>query len=257
MNFNKKIFIWKDSRTWKIVLEEIFSNVLTPSVIDEIKQNKDKIKYMDDRDNFSFIDKYHPDFRITKDHVSSFINQYAYIRMYHACRPLDVSTYYDKGFKVLTTQEFDDIFKLIYLNDTFPELTKEDMEQAISSTRKKLREGVIHFLLDDRFLISCANHYLKFGSEYLQALAAELGRIKKNDYKAVLGTIGFPTIFEINLPIEFIERGGISELLLNSLTQWVYNVAHSNSNTMELDFTVTIKHDVSAEYIVNHYYPKL
>lgn len=141
MKNTNNLFIWKDVSTWEAVLEEVFFHILTSSVINEIKQNKNKIIYQEDDNNFSFIEKFHPDFRIKKDDVNFFIKHYSHIRMYHACRPLDDSTYYDKGLLVLNTKELGNIFKLIYLNNNFPELTEEDIEQVISSTEKTHRDG--------------------------------------------------------------------------------------------------------------------
>lgn len=251
------IFIWKDFSTWKKVLEEVFSHVLTPSAVNKIIRNKNKIEYVDDIDNLSFIENFDFDYDITEDHIAYFMEQFPHIRFYHTCRASDVSSYYDEGIKVLNIEEHIKLFKTIYSSDSFPELKEDDIEYAISSVKTDLREGFTYLALDDRFAINNANHYLKLGSEYLQALAVRLHRNNYLDYKSILGMQGTPTIFEVNLPIECIKSKEIGELLFWSLIQWVYNIAHSNSFTRRIDFSVSFRHDIPSKYIFNHYHPNI
>ncbi len=105
-------------------------------------------------------------------------------RAAHGARPMDVTSYYRGGLLPLVPQTIHDLANEIFLGGAFPELSQENMDEAIRSVGADLREGRVWFGGNEKMLVEHCGHYMLYGSEYLIAIAAHLDGPR--DYRQVL-----------------------------------------------------------------------
>lgn len=252
---NNRIFIWKDFREWKSVLEDMYREFLTPELKDKIRQNAPLIEYCDDPTPFKELSGHSIDSIITDDKINEFRQRYSHIRVYHGCRPTDPQSYYEKGILPLIALKDVQVnrFREIFLNGDFPELTEEMLQQSIKKVGQK--DDDLCLAIDDRHIIKRAGHYLIYGGEYLGNLVTYLSVESTKKYDSVLRKIGKPTVFEINLPntTEYVSDDKIWRLYSRMLTEWLYNIAHSRTESNLLDSTFSLNEPLPPEYIHKHY----
>lgn len=168
---------------------------------------------------------------------------------YHACRPVDVSTYYKDGLCIARHSDLLNMALEIFVGDQFPEVTKNDVVAA-AEQKPATDNGKLYVALDDRILIHQSSHYLLYGSEYLACVAARLQDQHGRNYLKYLGSRGRPTVFEMELPFGWIPQGHRQSLAAE--LSWAVlhdNVAH------HLDFTVTLQRSVGPGFIKSHSHP--
>ena len=123
---NRHVFIWKDFKEWKSALESMFKDILTPELKAKLKKNREIVEYCDNQTECEeFIGKSF-DSIINYQKIDEFRKQYSHIRTYHACRPVDIDSYYQKGILLLCKDEQVERFRTIFLNGTFTELTEKN-----------------------------------------------------------------------------------------------------------------------------------
>lgn len=141
------------------------------------------------------------------------------IRVFHAGRPDDPSSYYTLGIQALdwsrATENAVDFFL-----PRCPELNRADINQAVEAVGPETRRGMVYVALDDRIFLKGAGHYLIYGAEYLCGVAAELERLHSRPYQHILQTRGMPTILAALIPIEYAwrsERRQLAERLCRTI----------------------------------------
>jgi hypothetical protein len=247
----KRIFDWKLFKSWKVDIEKLFADILTPQVIETISKSPKKIPNVD---NPTFIKSLIKEFPIFDDFTPRFVSYYSQIRTYHLCRPLDTDSYYKNGLLILDAEEMQKQFKSFFLNDDFPEISEEDIEYAISTVSTETRDQVLYLGLDDRFLMEYCGHYLVYGSEYFLSMCGGLP-IDRETCRSVIRSKGTPTVFIIDLPIEFITPDQTGQLWNDIISQWGYSISHSLDDTVEVDFGITIDKNIPPDCISGHYQP--
>lgn len=122
------------------------------------------------------------------------LSQYTHIRVYHACRPTNIDEYLQNGIHDFTRQEAYDI--------TMSRLTQCGIdEQTITEVFNEHWDNSIHHFdkicacISKDELLNKAGHYLVYGSEFINAMAAQLFCQDK------LKQIGVPTIFVCDVEI--------------------------------------------------------
>lgn len=65
------------------------------------------------------------------EHIEDY---YTHIRLFHACKPTDIESYYLKGIQSLDMEYVRDIAHDIFNSNKFPEIKVEDMDDAISKS---------------------------------------------------------------------------------------------------------------------------
>ena len=256
---NNRIFIWKDFKEWKLALEDMFKDILTPELKVKIKKNAARIEYCDDRIECEELIGQSIEEMITMQKINELRQRYSHIRAYHACRTDDVSSYYEKGvLPSIAVKDFQvDRFREIFLSGDFPELTEEKLQQSIEEVDKKDED--LCLIIDDRVIIECWGHYLIYGSEYLSGLVSNLPiENSKEKYLPVLRNIGKPTVIEINFPntIEYVSDCVIWEVFERMITEWVYIVAHSRMESSPFDCTISLLKPLLPKHICSHYHPR-
>ncbi len=255
-----KSFIWNDIMNWRSDIEEMIPQEICNDFIEDIRNHRDNFKYFDEID--IFMERYSKfgDYSVLEDNfANNFPLKFPFVRMYHCCRPADISSYYSKGITVLDFDEANERFrKLFNRNPSFPKVTEFHIEQAISfMSAQYLRRGTIYFGLDDRFLTTYCSHYLISGSEYIQGLAAFLSRELNCNAKAELIKTGKPTIFEVDMPIKEIRHEDIRALADDIFPAWAFVIAHDKSETGKVDFSIEINHVLKPEFIIGHFHPNM
>jgi len=147
-------FKWKAFREWSVVLEHMFGRVLIPELEAKIRQNAPRIKHRDDREAFEELTGLSIDAMITTERLNEFRRRYSHIRVYHACRPDNVSTYYEKGLFLRNKNVQIERFRSIFLSGKFPELTEKMLQQSVKELASHSDDdGELCLGIDDKWLI--------------------------------------------------------------------------------------------------------
>ncbi|WP_225340440.1 hypothetical protein [Lysinibacillus capsici] len=127
----------------------------------------------------------------------TFENQFTHIRGFHGCRPLDIHTYYSQGIQMINKERLlhETLFRL---KDTF--VAKKRIIEVFEKhwQSETIEEKSIWFTSSMKELLLTAGHYMIYGSEFIQGIAADL------TIHQLLKNHGIPTIFSIDVPIETI-----------------------------------------------------
>jgi hypothetical protein len=97
-----------------------------------------------------------------------------------------------------------------------------------------------------------SGHYLICGSESWSNLLLHLGG---SSSRAVLATIGVPTVFIVDFPIRALSPDCRRELAENLLQVWTYGVARRLRNTPIRDYTFIFHQDLPPSWITGHFHP--
>jgi len=260
MTIAPQIFSWKDFPEWEKFVWDIFPETIREPLFEGIRNGRQGFEYVED---VLYFAKFYATFGKYSELVESFLNNFSkrftFIKMYHCCRPSNTQSYYDLGIRVLDTAEMNNRFKELFLrNPRYPQITDSHIQAAIKHmARSYRRHGFVYFGLDDRFLLNHCGHYLIFGSEYLQSLAAFIERETRCDLKSELRKCGKPTVFEVRMRISTFSDGELRELTSKVFHTWAYNIAHNRTYPYELDFGIEIDHELPQDYIIGHYHPKM
>lgn len=182
---------------------------------------------------------------------STIKREFTHIRGYHACRPTDLYSYYKNGLRILNLEVLKPIANNIFCSQ-FPDLTPQDIAEGFEYVNGETRQGFLYFALDKQELLSFSGHYLIYGSEFLHGVAVYLRGKRGYNCSAVLKNIGIPTIFECNIPIEYLSQSTIDDL--DSILQKCIKSNHRASS--KIDFSLIVSKSINPDLIVNHSHPK-
>lgn len=229
---NIGVFIWKDFIEWQPVLEDMFSEILSPELKAKIRNNQKIVKYHDDPEAFEGLASQSIEEMITNEKIDEFRQRYSHIRVYHGCRTSNVQSYYKKG--ILPSIDLKDAqvnrFRELFLNGDFPELSEEMLQQSIKNIYPK--EDKLSVDIDDRWLIEHFSNSLIYGSEYLTNLVFNLPaekNINKDLYLSKLRKIGKPTMLRSDLPntAEHVINDDIAAIIKRMIAEWTACVAYT------------------------------
>lgn len=162
--------------------------------------------------------------------------QYTHIRAYHACRPLDMQEYLIKGIQVInkkkSLKESLVRIKSDFVNDKEIEKEFNKHWRALDNIHKR-----VWLAVNKEILLTDSSHYLIYGSEFINALAMELG------CRSSLKETGIPTIFHCDVPVESISLKIIKDI--EKLVQMGYVD----------DITIDVN-GVESQDIINYEHPK-
>lgn len=169
------------------------------------------------------------------------------VRAYHGCRPVDVSSYYRRGLRVMHPDEQVKIARDLLSADPCggPILDRLDARAKEIGTERVA--GRVWLALDHRFLVRYCGHYLIYGSEYLQGLLAE----RQN----LLLKRGRPTIFKVNFPISYLYPSDRDLLARHLLRDWTQIRAGARDASQLQDFGWSVRWTLPPEMIVEHFHP--
>src|SRR5919205_705887 len=166
----KAVLEWRTFNIWIKQILRINKDLLSRAVVKEFKSDN-KLEILSD--NIGWLEEVVrrvnplPKFDRLEDELTErLVRYYSAVRAFHACRPLDVSSYYEQGLIPLDPGKAASDFKRHLLCGDFPELDESDLDSVIKDTTLDTIEGRVYFNLDERLLIEQCGHYLLYGSEY-------------------------------------------------------------------------------------------
>lgn len=141
--------------------------------------------------------------------LDKLFERYDTLRAVHGTRTDDLTSFYVDGLQPLIPRTFKQQARDIFLGGAFPELSDADLERAIAVVGVETREGHVYFDTNEGELVGYCGHYMLYGSEYLTAIAANIGRCR--DYRQVLKERGKATLFVCDIPFSLISGDTILE----------------------------------------------
>lgn len=171
---------------------------------------------------------------------------YDFLRCFHGCRPIDINLYYRFGFLPSdikkTADNFDAFVKSINYRHPY------DVSHILSSYSGSV-DKLIYFILDDEDFLDSAPHYIIYGSELMLSLAQNVDE----RLKYYLRTVGIPTIFQCDIPLQIIEE---HELIL------IYDRIRQAKGTFEQkkyqvfsNYSIVVPSKLDGCYITAHSHP--
>ena len=163
------------------------------------------------------------------------LDNYTHIRVYHACRPIDIRSYYIEGIKPFDEKEMRQAASKIF------GISKEIVIDNEPHMLTNLSNNV-YFGLFKRELLKNSGHYLCWGSEYLASIAAQLDKSEYGMFHNILSNTGIPTIFVCDIPI-------------NLLPQWQIEDIEEHYDPYNSNLSCWIPDLLLPEYISMHEHP--
>jgi len=136
--------------------------------------------------------------------------KYEGIEVFHACRPDNLSVYYERGLMLSSSSCIDNIALTLFFGEDPSALEIQLMNSAISQIGAR-DQGKLYVSVDQRSLVNRCGHYLIYGSERLLCLAAALGG-NAGLYRDKLKRVGVPTIFRALLRWDLLDDSDIDSL---------------------------------------------
>ncbi len=182
--------------------------------------------------------------------IHRFYEHYSHIRLYHACRPIDVSSYYSGGicprpYQSLTDQLAHFLRESLQIN--VPQSAIDEVVEQIGS----YHEGKMFLALDKEFLLESAGHYAIYGSEYLLAMVNHLSEAGFPVSSTHLKSIGTPTVFSVALPVDEANEYDVVQLVTE-----INNHKKEKAVSEPIDFTFELSRPIPAAYIEKHEHPR-
>lgn len=120
------------------------------------------------------------------------------VRLYHACRTIDIDSYYKKGLLVPTKDYYHNLFEL-YIKELNLEISEEKIRSGHDYIQKHKSENKIFFALMPNLLLGHAGHYLSYGSELI--LAAFCNIYGDLAHYLIKDKFGQATMIKVDIPI--------------------------------------------------------
>ncbi len=254
-----KEFCWSEPKGWEPLLLEVMPPEQRSRLMALLPTNLDT-QYLDDIEAFWDVYAHVGDREELAEWIPAHLRSvFGRIWMFHCCRPVDVGSYYQRGIQVLDVEIANRQFRDIFLgNPRWSWVTERDLDAAIETmTGTYRRDGHVYFGLDDRYLVEYCGHYLIYGSEYLQALAARISSGDDFSGKAELTRFGTPTVFAVSLPISHLSDRELFELGEAALHLWAYRRLHPRKAKRRLiDFGIGIAKALPPDCLVSHHHPE-
>lgn len=176
------------------------------------------------------------------------------VRVFHACRPVTLSSYYEHGLMPLDSSEMSRIARALFLEaDT--SLKEEHFQDAVDKLQPDGREGHLYVALDDRLLIRYCGHYLIYGSEFLCCVANQLSEFTGVDYTSWLKRRGRPTMIVASIPISELSVSKLKQLAGEMCREVASDAACEHAKTGLVDFSFSGCISIPPNHIHDHYHP--
>ncbi|WP_159994030.1 hypothetical protein [Roseomonas sp. 18066] len=254
----ERVWDFHDFRSWRATAWEIAADFLDERVREEFRRSPPEYVVSDDLSWLdSIIDRATGRILDSKRLMAvRLAKRYDFLRCCHATNARDLGLYYGRGIQPLVPERAREAARAIFLDGSYPELTADDVEEAIKATGHGLRAGRVFFEVNERSLVADGGHYLLYGSEYLTGIAAHLRGAVRRDYRQALKGRGTPTVFLCDVPItalrmDMLEAAGtVLEFLFEELLEGDDCVPDPHRG-----FGFSIPQALPPDRIVGHYHP--
>lgn len=184
--------------------------------------------------------------------ILRFLDSFGGFVAFHACKPTNVQSYYEKGIQIADHETLTAEARKIFLSGEFPEITEQEFE-AITRVIPSGDDRKTYVVLDQDDLVRSSGHYLIYGSEHICGIAASLMRTGRRDYRQVLKRFGIPTIFRLELPANFIPREQIDQLA-HHLGEIAEDLTGRDESS-NFSWSFIFDRYVPAQYVRSHSHP--
>lgn len=245
MDWGGSVICWPRRETWLPTVSDWLNQVLGKDPVEAI--------------NWASIDALYADdvLRITALARTAGANQRALINHlardldpakivgFHACRPEDVSSYYQHGIMLHDRAALH--AKALEIAATCPNSASVVSQIKEQSSRVPgCYEGQVYLALDHRMLtgeaVRSATHYAERGSEYISGL---FGR-----HRDQLRTLGVSTVFEAAVPIAILSPGFVDGLARRMLSEWTRLANEPEKRPLEIDVSIILHEPVKPDWLV-------
>lgn len=250
---SKTIFSWNDNFS-KVNL--LFENLIDTNLLKTLKANPPtefpavNLTWLGEFTNLGTTNE-----EIKKNLKQHFSQIFSNIRLYHACGPKSVNSYYIKGFMPLDSKEIEDDFKVTFSSHTSEKNIQNAIQEAnifITTMTKAIKERInVYYSLDK----NCADEEsdgLMFGGEYLRILVNKLHGIDDIKKQKILFHGRTPTVFVVDIPLHMIDENSLSWILGHIACKWVC-VTLRNEDYNSLDGGINF-FQLDPQYIYEHYH---
>lgn len=257
------VFCFHDRSTWEEHCLEAFSSIFIENYQDHLigikKLYSDEIDESDDIRNV-MLDK---ERSLLEQLNKKFKEKFSFIRMYHTTRVRDVNSFYSNGLKFYSNEEIEDQARAIFLNGQFQGINEEYFSEKVKEAlyispgfKYRSNDRVRHygFLSEKTFMHGDCDHFLMYGSEYVQVIGAYL--FDKYTTERVLSKIGVATVFVVDVPVDFIEDDILREITGNIAVHFM-NLSLRRKSSIDFDKhegCLILRRDIPREFISGHYH---
>lgn len=180
--------------------------------------------------------------------------QFTHFALFHACRPVDVGSYYSNGLVLRSRDYFENQARQIFLGPQNPEITESKLAVALEYSNKWSLDR-IYAVIDDVDLLNHCGHYFIYGSEFLCGIGAQLSKNSSRDYRQVLKNIGTPTLFELHVPTDALPETQLTDLITHLLE--MSEDLEDDQEYFRLDWSFIFQQDIPADWVISHSHPEV
>ena len=238
--------VWGDPEDWNTAVHQFLRDCIPQNIRSAIEANP--YTYFRPKENQEISG--------LQELLEQFQQTYPMVRMFHGCRTEDVSSYYRDGLRILDVKRQIQKAKEIFVTEQSPQITNEQIMAATRQLGMQFRGNLLYLCLDDISLIRQAPHYLKYGSEYISAIATYLTETTGVDCKKLLNNRGLPTVFVCDVPLSLIQTDYIFYLLRNLIQSYINEPYTVGQKAPSIDFTFEFDRSLPASVIKSHYHPE-
>lgn len=229
-----RILDFSSSKTWIRQTRSIIKTVFSECVQAEIRKNDPEWIF---EDTFKYVTKAMArcgedidfdgiNFRL--DLLYS--NKFTHWRGFHACRPATLKPYQLHGIHPLTRE-----FLIESAIETFRDFAPEEQIRDVAGSLEldgiqRARGDICLFAHSEMPIDSSCNHYLRSGSEALQALAVRLNA----PYRGIMAQRGKPVIIQCAVPWGEVQQGYKLEAYRTMITQYFRNALSGGEMDLEI-----------------------
>ncbi|PKL15183.1 MAG: hypothetical protein CVV49_21805 [Spirochaetae bacterium HGW-Spirochaetae-5] len=185
--------------------------------------------------------------------MNSFWDKFQYIEVYHASKPDDPQIIHQQGLLLRDHLYLLKKFRDLFINDVH-KINENDLENSLQLMDTKTEENCINVVIDYRHIIEMANHYLIFGSEFIQGLVIHLPNFR-DELIDVLLERGIPTLFKIHLPLSYLTNKDKAYLFQKIISEFKEVKNNNYSRSCYSFHTFTFEREIPYNYIVSHFHP--
>lgn len=245
MTPTRPTFDWDDGASWLADIPRYAEAVLTANLRAQLQRTRPDCW----SDNMAWIGGE----ETANQFEERFVTYYGSVRGFHGCRPTSISSYLDKGLLGQSQNEIESTFRAI-----FRDLPQDRLGRAIQALahRGSSERGKIYFCATANELTERCGHYLLQGSEYLMCLAAALSEQadSRERYEMRLRAAGTPTIFDVDIPIEYLPPPQTKSLTRMVLSHWGQVVSGNHLGINDGPCYI-VHRDIEPHFIRTHSHP--
>ncbi|MBC7953167.1 MAG: hypothetical protein H7Z12_15275 [Rhodospirillaceae bacterium] len=171
------------------------------------------------------------------------------VRCFHGCRTEDAGHYLIHGIRAHRRDELEARLRAMIAEDERLRWMAPTLSERMAEFPSATDEHRSYVVLDDRFMLEHAAHYLIYGSEWI---AAVLGR----SWRHPLLERGVPTMIEVDLPLSWVTLGMRKALSRLLLSEWTRQTVDKPAHVYQRSFTFILDRDLPPEIVAGHYHPE-